>query len=194
LLVKCSLEVEIGCGNDDSVPAAACDAHFGAAKKLSTTRFTVIVGGVLLISKILVAYDGSKSAEKALTFGLDIAEKYSAPVTILNVIELPSLGTPEDPLALSVDTAGLIKDMRIAHQLMLSNALEKVSKLRFPVHVSTELREGYPADQIAAAAYEGKFSLIVLGHGGEGRLREILLGGTSDHVAHLSQSAVLIVK
>ncbi len=120
-----------------------------------------------MISKILVAYDGSKGAERALSFGLDLAEKYSAFVTVLNVLELPSLGTPDDPLALSKDLAGLIKDMHDSHQKILSRVLEKASKLKPSVHVTAELREGYPADQIAAAAAEGQFTMTVLGHGGE---------------------------
>ncbi len=129
-----------------------------------------------------------------MLFGLDLAEKYSASVTILNVLELPSLGTPDDPLALSEDLAGLIKDMRTSHQKILSGALEKASKLKPSVKVTVELREGYPAVQIADAAAEGQFTMTVLGHGGEGRLSEILLGGTSERVAHLAQTAILIVK
>jgi nucleotide-binding universal stress UspA family protein len=56
------------------------------------------------------------------------------------------------------------------------------------------LREGNPASQIAAAAKEGVFDVVVLGHGGEGRLKELFLGGTSERVAHQARCAVLIVK
>jgi nucleotide-binding universal stress UspA family protein len=41
-----------------------------------------------LIKKILVALDGSESADRALDFALDLAEKYSAEVVLLNVFQL----------------------------------------------------------------------------------------------------------
>jgi nucleotide-binding universal stress UspA family protein len=43
-----------------------------------------------MIKKILVAIDGSEHAEKALDFALDLAERYSAQVTILNVFQMPT--------------------------------------------------------------------------------------------------------
>jgi nucleotide-binding universal stress UspA family protein len=69
-----------------------------------------------------------------------------------------------------------------------------VKMLKPNLAVSTELREGNPAAQIVVEASEGKFDVVVLGHGGEGRLRELFLGGTSERVAHLARCAVLIVK
>ncbi|MEM1607544.1 MAG: universal stress protein [Candidatus Bathyarchaeia archaeon] len=40
-----------------------------------------------MIKRILVAIDGSEHAYKALDFALDLAEKYSATVTIINVFK-----------------------------------------------------------------------------------------------------------
>jgi nucleotide-binding universal stress UspA family protein len=51
-----------------------------------------------LLTKVLVAVDGSKSANKALDFALNLAEKYSSSLLILNVLELPVYGNPEEPL------------------------------------------------------------------------------------------------
>jgi len=42
-----------------------------------------------LIKKILVPIDGSQSADHALDFGLDLAEKYSAEVMIATVFDSP---------------------------------------------------------------------------------------------------------
>ncbi|TRM81645.1 universal stress protein UspA, partial [Sulfolobus sp. A20-N-F6] len=39
-----------------------------------------------MISKILVAYDGSSSAEKALDFAIDLAKSVNASVVILHVV------------------------------------------------------------------------------------------------------------
>ncbi|MFB3888257.1 MAG: universal stress protein [Candidatus Bathyarchaeia archaeon] len=147
-----------------------------------------------MITKVLVAYDGSECANRALNFGLDLSEKCGASVHILNVFQMPVYGSPDDPLAASASTAAYAKDLRKVHEEALAKAAKTAAALKPAVKVTTELRDGSPPAQIVAAASEGKFDLIVLGHGGEGRLREFFLGGTSERVAHLARCAVLIVK
>ena len=43
-----------------------------------------------MISKILVGIDGSKTAEKALYFALDLAGKYSAEIELITVLDVIS--------------------------------------------------------------------------------------------------------
>ncbi len=147
-----------------------------------------------MISKILVGYDGTDCANRALDFGLELAEKFSASVLILNVMELPVYGSPDDPLAVSAGMAGFVKDLRSTHEATLAKAAEKAAKAKPNVVVAAELREGDPSGQIVAAAAEGGFDVVVVGHGSEGRLRELFLGGTSERVAHQARCAVVIVK
>jgi len=147
-----------------------------------------------VIPKILVGYDGTSSAERALEFGLDFAEKFGAQVVIVNVLELPVYGSPDDPLAVTEGLSGLIKDLRAAHEGFLSKGGEKAALLKPNLKVGTQLMEGNPADQIVEAAKEGGFDLVVVGHGGESRVREMFLGGTSELVAHSASCAVLIAK
>jgi nucleotide-binding universal stress UspA family protein len=147
-----------------------------------------------MISKILVAVDGSECANKALDFALALAEKQSASVVILNVMQLPAYGSSDDPLAYSPSMGGIAKDIRKIHESLLSKASERAAAAKPNIHVTTELREGHPAKQIVAATSEGSFDMVVVGHGGQGRLKEMLLGGVSERVAHLAQCAVLIVK
>lgn len=147
-----------------------------------------------MISKVLVAVDGSECANKALDFALDLAEKHSASVLILNVLKFPVYETRDDPLAVSPGMASFFKDLRRGHERILSEAASKAASAKPGVVVSTALLEGNPPDQIVATASEGGFDVIVLGHGGEGRLKEFFLGGTSERVAHLAKCAVLIVK
>ncbi len=45
-----------------------------------------------MIRNVLVAVDGSENSDRALDFALDLAEKYGAAVTILNVSESPCDG------------------------------------------------------------------------------------------------------
>jgi nucleotide-binding universal stress UspA family protein len=90
--------------------------------------------------------------------------------------------------------SGLIKDLRAAHEGFLSKGGEKAALLKPNLKVGTQLMEGNPADQIVEAAKEGGFDLVVVGHGGESRVREMFLGGTSERVAHSASCAVCIVK
>lgn len=147
-----------------------------------------------MLTKVLVAVDGSESANKALDFALDLAEKYSSLLLILNVFELPVYGNPGEPFAVSANLAGLVKDLRKVHEGVLSKALERATTVKPGVRVTTELREGDPKSQIVAVADEGGFDAVVLGHGSEGRLKELFLGGTSERVAHLARCIVMIVK
>ena len=147
-----------------------------------------------MIAKVLVAFDGTKCADKALDFGLDLAERYSASVLILNVLELPVYGSPDDSLSMSAGMAGFVKDLRKSHQDLLSKAAEKAWNLKPNMSVTVELREGNPPAQIVETATQGNFDVIVLGHGSESRFRELFLGGTSERVAHMARCAVLIVK
>lgn len=147
-----------------------------------------------MLTKILVAVDGSECANKALDFALDLAEKYSASLLILNVLELPVYGSPDEPLAASANMTWFVKDLRKVHEGILSKAVERATAAKPTVIVSTDMREGDPPSQIVAAAGEGGFDAVVLGHGREGRLKELFLGGTSERVAHLARCVVMIVK
>jgi nucleotide-binding universal stress UspA family protein len=147
-----------------------------------------------MITKVLAAYDGTECADRALGFALEVAEKFNATVHVLNVLELPVFSTPEEPAAVSTGIVGFVSDLRKVHEGILSKAAEKAAALKPGVKVSTELREGNPPSEIVKVAVEGKFDVVVLGHGGAGRLKEMFLGGTSERVAHMARCAVLIVK
>ena len=60
--------------------------------------------------------------------------------------------------------------------------------------VFSKLREGDPALEIVAEAKEAGFDIVVVGHRGEGRMREIFLGNISEKVSHLAPCPVVIVR
>jgi nucleotide-binding universal stress UspA family protein len=148
-----------------------------------------------LIKKVLVAVDGSANSLRALDFGLDLAEKFSASVLILNVFQLPAMYTsPDDPAVYSSSRAAFINDLQKLHQETLAKAVDEAKRLKPSLEVATELKEGEPAAQIVETAKEGGFDVIVVGHRGLSRLSEVFLGGVSERVAHLARCAVVIVK
>jgi nucleotide-binding universal stress UspA family protein len=148
-----------------------------------------------LIKKVLVAVDGSENSDRALSLALDLAGKYGASVLLLNVFHMPPVyGYPDEPIAYQANASSFIRDLRKVHQKILSKAAKKAADLKPELRVSTELKEGDPPSQIVETASNGQFDVIVLGHRGWSRIRELFLGSTSERVAHLAQCAVLIVK
>jgi nucleotide-binding universal stress UspA family protein len=161
-----------------------------------------------LITKILVGVDGSKNSEKALNYGLEIAEKFSASVHLLNVFRPPQefgyqpnlpqqfQGSvyPQDQIGNLSNMTTIIKDLRKVHEVILSKATENAYKLKPAIKITAELKEGDEASQIVETAANGQFDLIVIGHRGDSKINEIFLGSTSQKVAHQAKCAVLIIK
>jgi nucleotide-binding universal stress UspA family protein len=152
-----------------------------------------------LIPKILVGVDGSENSEKALDYALEVAEKFSASVLILNVFQPP----PEfeyQPTMLQqlIDNqsnmASFIKDLRKVHEAVLSRATERATKLKPNLEITAELKEGDASSKIVETATNGQFDMIVIGHRGDSKIKELLLGSTSEKVAHTARCPVLITK
>ena len=164
--------------------------------------------GSHLITKILVGVDGSENSEKALDYALEIADRFSASVLILNVFQPPpefgyqinpfqqstSSAYPQRQIGYQPNTASIIDDLKKMHEAILSKATERASKLKPALKITAELKEGYPPSQIVETATNGEFDLIVLGHRGNSQIKELFLGSTSERVAHQARCPVLIAK
>lgn len=148
-----------------------------------------------MIKKILVAFDGSQSADRALDFALDLAEKYSAEIMILNVFDVPNPSLVMRGMVFAPEsTEKYIEELRGSHGKILLEAFKKSKKFSPKIKVSKKLLEGRPADKIVETAREEGFDLIVLGSRGLGGIKEVFLGSVSDRVADEAPCPVLIVK
>jgi len=150
----------------------------------------------MLLRNILVAVDGSENSDRALDFALDLGEKFDSAILILNVSESVTMGAvPEEPTAYSSGgMAVFAKDLRKIHEEILSKAVARAKKIKPNLAISSMLREGDPAFEIVNAAKEGGFDVIVVGHKGLGRMKELFLGSVSEKVAHLAPCPVVIVR
>ncbi len=149
-----------------------------------------------VIENVLVAVDGSENSDRALDFALNLAEKYGASITVLNVSETPAIGAvPLEPTTFSGDSMVLFsKDLRMLHEEILNKSVTRAKEVNTSVLISMKLRDGDPAMEIVAEAKEGRFDIVVVGHRGSSRVREIFLGKISEKVAHLAPCPVVIVK
>jgi nucleotide-binding universal stress UspA family protein len=150
-----------------------------------------------LIGKILVVVDGSENSNRALDFALDIAEKYSASLTVLNVRESPGMGAvPMEPTAVSGESMVMFgKDLLKIHEEILRKAVAHSKIVKPEMKISSKLREGDPASEIVALVKSEGFDLVVVGHEDVGRVKEFFgLGGISEKVVHLAPCSVLIIR
>lgn len=151
-----------------------------------------------MIKKVLVAVDGSENSDRALDFALDLAEKYNAGITVLNVSESPAIGVvpfeSTEPTVYANSSVNFYKDFQSFHEEILRNAVNRAMEFKPNVAVSSKLREGNAASEIVAEAKEGGFDIIVVGHKGLGRVKELFLGNISEKVAHLAPCPVVIVR
>ncbi len=133
------------------------------------------------LEKILVAVDGSKHADKALEYAVQLAKKYSASLALLHVEEdkLIRIGGPQ-----VVDCVGTIGEC------ILKDASTKIEG----VAVDKLLEVGSPAETIIKIAKKGNVDLIVVGSRGLSSIRRFLLGSVSDDISLHSRSSVLIVR
>lgn len=149
-----------------------------------------------MILNVLIAVDGSENSNRALDFGLDLAEKYGAAARVLNVSESPAMGAiPLESTTISWETMAMFaKDLQRFHEEILSKAVDHAKEVKPNVMISSRLREGDPALEIVAEAKDEGFDIIVVGHSGLGRVKELFLGNISEKVAHLAPCPVVIVR
>lgn len=138
-----------------------------------------------MISNILVAYDGSLQSRNAFDFGLELAGKYSATLTVLSVAR-----PPEPPVSVEL-------------QAVLENATEyftshfdgmKNRTQTAGISASFEVLVGHPAEQIVRIADERGMDAIVMGHRGESLLQRWLVGSVAKRVLSYAHCTVIIVR
>ncbi|XHH09045.1 MAG: universal stress protein [Candidatus Bathyarchaeia archaeon] len=158
-----------------------------------------------MITKILIPIDGSEPANKALDLSIYLADKCSAEILVLSVMEpkiIPvftqtyaqPMEVPQIPPVSPAEMQSMLKRQRTSYENLLATALNKSRKNYPNLKVSTKLAEGQPADKIIETAKEGNFNMIVIGSRGLSGIKEFILGSVSNTVANKANCPVLIVK
>jgi nucleotide-binding universal stress UspA family protein len=184
-------------GSENSERALVFALDF--ADKYSAALTLMTVNAALYLSAKSKAKSSalSENSERALDFALDFADKYSAALTVINVTESSAFASvPSDMSAFSGDSSMIVmaRDLRRFHEDLLEKALARAKNAKPNVPVSSSLREGNPASEIVSAAKMGGFDVVVVGHRGVGKVREIFLGSISEKVTHLLTCTVIIVR
>jgi len=146
--------------------------------------------------------DGSEHSKKALTHAVDLAKEFESEIILVHVYSgtvplvtpvMDTLTQPPVPSPTAATIAAKLKeDAQRMGERILTEAELTVKHQGIPS--KTVLREGDAVREIVAVAESEKIDLIVIGHRGMSKLKEILLGSVSEGVVHKASCAVLIVK
>jgi nucleotide-binding universal stress UspA family protein len=139
-------------------------------------------------TRILVATDGSREAELALTTAADLAKSTDSELHVVHVGEVPLVYHPERHAYRAVYE----EHEKEAQQLLEAQVdhLEGAGATEAQVH----LRMGRADEEIVELAQSINAGLIVMGSRGLGRLRRALVGSVSESVVRHSHCPVTIVR
>ncbi|MFI5261059.1 MAG: universal stress protein [Candidatus Limnocylindrales bacterium] len=132
------------------------------------------------MKKILVAYDGSEPAKRALEQAAELATAMGGSVTVVSVIPVHPGRVPVDPW-----------DDRAVHDAELIEAKTILGTRQVEWDVLEPA--GDPAKAIERVAEEGGYDMVVLGSRGLGTAARVLQGSVSEHVATHAHATVVIV-
>ncbi len=137
--------------------------------------------------KILLAYDGSEGAKRALEAGLELARIHAAELWALVVQEhLPHFSGTID----EVEEEKKFADQHYGQLLEYA----RLRARNAGIELKSLMRPGHPAQTIIAAAREGKFDLVLVGHSGISGVWAAFLGTTAEKVSRHAPCSVLIVR
>jgi nucleotide-binding universal stress UspA family protein len=139
-------------------------------------------------TRILVATDGSKEAELAVTTAADLAKSTDSELHVLHVGEVPLVYHPER----HAYQAEYEEHEKEAQQLLEAQVdrIEGASATEAQAH----LRMGRADEEIVELAQSIDAGLIVMGSRGQGRLRRALVGSVSESVVRHAHCPVTIVR
>ena len=174
-----------------------------------------------MFKSIVVAFDGSAHASRALETAAKLAAREQATLGIVNVIDADHMNLPMeirkmgeiehiiDPMPnLLVDFENAPPDL--ANNMARSSVDSQRAMLQYAEFIVAQARKqamsfgatevevrivtGDPAEGVVDFASEHNADLIVCGSRGLGRMKKLLLGSTSHKIAQLAECSCLTIK
>ena len=139
-------------------------------------------------SRIVVGYDGSESAQRALEWATEEAKLRSAELEIVAAWEVTNTVYAYGYVPQILPS--LEEEARKATEKLLAECAEDARKAG--VEVVTQARHGQAADELAEAAENA--ALLVVGSRGHGGFAGLLLGSVSAQLAHHAPCPLVIVR
>jgi nucleotide-binding universal stress UspA family protein len=139
-------------------------------------------------TRILVATDGSREAELAVTTAADLAKSTDSELHVVHVGESPLVYHPER----HAYRAEYEEHEKVSQQL-LESQVERIEGAG-ATEAQAHLRMGRADEEIVELAHNIDAGLVVMGSRGHGRLRRALVGSVSESVVRHAHCPVTIVR
>jgi nucleotide-binding universal stress UspA family protein len=155
------------------------------------------------IKKILYATDLSENARHAFGYAMSMANRYSAGITILHVLQ--EMSPYRDSLIVNIMGEEKWASLRKENEQKLLDMLKERLK-KFCEDVSKELpacpfitdeiivKVGNPVDEIISELERTNCDVVVMGAHGHGVIGEAFLGSVSRRVLRRSHKPVMVVR
>jgi nucleotide-binding universal stress UspA family protein len=142
-----------------------------------------------MLERIAVGTDGSETAEKAVDFAIDLAEKYGAALVIASSYKpVSETRLRDEQKEAPEDIQWSINPMEDVNSAL--RAAEERARTR-GLETTSEAREGDPADVLCGIAEQHGADLLVVGNRG---MQRRVLGSVPNSVSHKAPCSVVIVK
>jgi nucleotide-binding universal stress UspA family protein len=137
--------------------------------------------------RIMVPFDGSEGAKRALEVGVDLARSFDAELLVLAV---------EAHLPRFAATVGEVQEEQLLAETETTVSLGEAAEYgrQRGTQIQTEVRAGNAPHAIVQVAKERDVDLIVIGHRGHSGLWGHFLGATADRVSEHAPCSVLIAR
>ena len=133
-----------------------------------------------IFENILFPTDFSTSAERVITYIVKIALETMCSVTLFHVLE----GSESDPVK---------KDQRENAERFLLNEKQQRIERGGVTRIIVDQTWGDPGQKICKKVAEGDFSLIVMGSGGKGVVKELFFGSVAKEVVRHADVPMLFI-
>ena len=143
------------------------------------------------MKSIMLATDGSPSAEAATCEAIALARELRTPLTVVSVVhvQLPWAGY------YGYGYSEVVDELRELEQAHVQNVLADLGERAAAAGVAAETvaLEGAPGEEICTAAAARDVRLIVVGAHGWSGVGRLIHGSVSDYVLHHAAAPVLVV-
>ena len=136
-----------------------------------------------MFKSILVAWDGSEHAKRALAEAIDVARSQDASLTLLTVATLQPVALGLVPPVTETDRLNGAKEIVASGTALVPDG----------IRVSERTAIGHPGTEILRRAAAADHDLIVIGSRGRGAVSSAVLGSVSHFVLNHGTVPVLIV-
>jgi nucleotide-binding universal stress UspA family protein len=140
-----------------------------------------------MFKRILLAYDGSEGANRALEAAIELARLHKGKIWALAV---------EENLPHVIATVGEYQDIKEQANDKFRQLLEaaRARGEEAGIELKTILRAGHPAQTIISVAQDAEVDVILVGHSGLSGVWAAFLGTTAEKVSRHAPCSVLIVR